>query len=493
MELEVLNIWPDWKAVRLIGEGSFGKVYEITRNNFSIEEHCALKVISIPSSDAELESMRNEGMDDESITTYYKGMVEEFVNEIALMSKLKGNNHIVGYEDYAVIERKDTIGWNILIRMELLTPLPAYLRNRPVTETDVITLSIDLCTALETCFRERVIHRDIKLDNIFVSKDNKFKLGDFGVARTIEKTVSGLSKKGTYTYMAPEVYKGEAYGTNVDIYSLGIVMYKLLNNNREPFLPPHPQPITHTSKNDALVKRLSGQIIPPPANANEYLQRIVLKCCNFVSKNRYQTPMQLKADLIAVKNSKVTGVAPVLQLDQIARSVTNTTAQKQTPSAPATNRGTVPPSVRPQQAVNTNTSYRTNNQSVRSVTPAAQPVYAYKQHAGTVRPVNVAPQQTKADKTKKKFTRNYILFPLALIVGYIGAVCFLFELFDMMYAEFNFVYALLTAVSMLLLTIRAWDRIRIPVAVFMFIMAVVSQNYLCVAAAVIFICMKRTK
>lgn len=54
MELSVLNIWSDWKATRLIGEGSFGKVYEIMRNNFGIEEHCALKVITIPSSHAEL-------------------------------------------------------------------------------------------------------------------------------------------------------------------------------------------------------------------------------------------------------------------------------------------------------------------------------------------------------------------------------------------------------------------------------------------------------
>lgn len=64
MELEVLKIWPDWKATKLLGEGSFGKVYEIVRNNFGIEEHCALKVITIPSSPAELQSMRNEGMDD---------------------------------------------------------------------------------------------------------------------------------------------------------------------------------------------------------------------------------------------------------------------------------------------------------------------------------------------------------------------------------------------------------------------------------------------
>ena len=491
MELEVLKIWPDWKPVKLIGEGSFGKVYEITRNNFGIEEHCALKVISIPSSVAELESMRNEGMDDQSITTYYKGLVEEFVQEIALMSKLKGNQHIVGYEDYAVIEHKDSIGWDILIRMELLTPLPTYLRNRPVTEMDVINLSVDLCTALELCFRERVIHRDIKLDNIFVSKEGKYKLGDFGVARTIEKTVSGLSKKGTYTYMAPEVYKGEPYGTNVDLYSLGIVMYKLLNNNREPFLPPHPQPITHTSKNDALVKRLSGQAIPAPSNANEYLKKIVLKACSFVSENRYQTPMQLKGDLLAVKNSKATGVAPVLQLDHIAKAKTNTTAQRN-PNAVASG-GRVVSNQQVAVLPNRNTANPSNRSSYNpnAVNNTAQKNTNYNYS----RPADDVPKMsTKKSKTPIFGKVSKVLFIISLVVGWLGAIGWLFETVEIItYVEFNLYYSILIAASMLLLSVPKLHRARIPIAVFMLIISVAAKNWLCLAAAVLLLFVRKYK
>lgn len=301
-EFDVKSLWPDWNIVRLIGEGSFGKVYEIVRSNFGIEEHSAMKVIKIPSSQAELQSLRNEGMDDNSTTEYYRGLVEEFVQEIALMSKLRGKANIVGYEDYAVIEHKDSIGWDIVIRMELLTDLPSYIRKNSFCVNDIIKLAVDVCSALEVCHEQKIIHRDIKPDNIFVSQNGDFKLGDFGVARTIEKTVSGLSKKGTYTYMAPEVYKGDPYGTNVDLYSLGIVMYKLLNNNREPFLPAHPAPIKYSDKNDALARRLSGESIPLPASADvasayHQLGQIVLKACSFKSSDRYQTPTQMKIEL----------------------------------------------------------------------------------------------------------------------------------------------------------------------------------------------------
>jgi len=323
MEFDLKQLWPDWSIVRLIGEGSYGKVYEIVRNNFGIEEHSALKVISIPSSQAELQSMRNDGMDDKSATEYFRGLVEEFTQEIALMSKLKGNINIVGYEDYAVIEHKESIGWDIVIRMELLTDLPSFLRKNSFSTKDVLKLAIDLCNALEICHRQRIIHRDIKPDNIFLSENGDFKLGDFGVARTIEKTVSGLSKKGTYTYMAPEVYKSENYGTDVDLYSLGIVMYKLLNNNREPFLPPAPQLIKYSDKNDALVRRMSGENIPVLDDVDEEINKIILKACAFSSKDRYNSPTQMKTDLLAVYNSHREFDESILSTEDIVNSKTH--------------------------------------------------------------------------------------------------------------------------------------------------------------------------
>ena len=101
---------------------------------------------------------------------------------------------------------------------------------------------------MEYCQCQNIIHRDIKPENIFVSRFGEFKLGDFGIARELERTMSGLSKKGTYSYMAPEMYKGEAYDSRVDIYSLGIVLYKLRNHNRLPFISLEKQLITYRDK-----------------------------------------------------------------------------------------------------------------------------------------------------------------------------------------------------------------------------------------------------
>ena len=294
---DISKLWQDWQTVRLIGEGSFGKVYEIVRKRFGIEERCALKVITIPTYTAEIETLRNDGLDDKSVTLYYRGLVEEVVQEIALMKKLRDNNNIVRYEDFQVLEHEDTVGWDIIIRMELLKAAPLHFREISLTVSDVLHLGIDMCKALEECETHKIIHRDIKPDNIFICESGTYKLGDFGVARTIDRTMSGLSKKGTYTYMAPEVYRGEEYGATVDIYSLGIVMYKLLNNNREPFLPPYPQTIQYSDKNNALVYRMSGKEILPIPGVDERLNSVILKACAYKSEDRYRSATQLKEEL----------------------------------------------------------------------------------------------------------------------------------------------------------------------------------------------------
>lgn len=317
--------WGSWRISKMLGEGSFGKVFEIEREDFGRTYKAALKVITIPQSESELKSVMSDGMDAESATSYYKSFVGEVVDEFAMMSGLKGNSNIVSYEDHTVVEHKDGIGWDILIRMELLTPLLDYATTeRPMGRNDVIKLGIDICKALECCQRQNIIHRDIKPENIFVSPNGDYKLGDFGIARTVEKTTSGLSRKGTYTYMAPEVYKGEEYGSSVDIYSLGIVLYRLLNNNRAPFLPPFPAPITHSDRENSIARRVGGEPLPAPALAEPQLAGIILKACAYLPQNRYVSPEAMRADLEAALTAQPQSP---FQVNPAAGHVTETTAQ----------------------------------------------------------------------------------------------------------------------------------------------------------------------
>ena len=289
-----------WSITRLLGEGSYGRVFEIERAEFAQTYRAALKVITVPQSRSEITSVISEGMSVSQAETYFHGIVEDLVHEFAIMFKLKGTTNIVSCEDLRVLEHPDGIGWDILIRMELLHPLLPYVYQHPMARRDIIKLGIDICKALELCQRYNIIHRDIKPENIFISDNGDYKLGDFGIARTIERTTSGLSKKGTYSYMAPEVYAGREYGFSVDTYSLGLVLYRMLNKNRGPFLPQPPEAITFSSREQALVRRISGEPLPCPFYGEGRLGEIVLKACAFDPKERYSSPQQLRQELEAI-------------------------------------------------------------------------------------------------------------------------------------------------------------------------------------------------
>lgn len=300
LQKELNQIWGNWEITKFIGEGSFGQVYQIEKEEFDYTYKAALKTISIPKSQDEVVAVLNEFGDERSVTDYYHEIVGDIVKEIVLMSKLKGNTNIVSYEDHAVIPNKDQIGWNIYIRMELLTPLFQYTKEHPLSVRDVIQLGIDMCKAIEICQKYNIIHRDIKPENIFVSDMGNYKLGDFGISRQMEKTALEFSKKGTYSYMAPEVYKGKKYNSTVDIYSLGIVLYRFLNNNRLPFLPPYPQKIRYSDRNKALIMRTSGEEIPKPCNAEGRLAEIVLKACAYDPKERYESARDMRKALESI-------------------------------------------------------------------------------------------------------------------------------------------------------------------------------------------------
>ena len=299
--------WPGWKTVGLIGRGSFGAVYEIQRDVLGETERAALKVISIPQNSNDIDEMYSEGYDDESVTATFKEHLKSIVSEYSLMRKMSDCVNIVKCDDIRYVQHDDGIGWDIFIKMELLTPLTKALPEA-IPERMVIKLAKDICAALDTCKKYEVIHRDIKPQNIFVSSSGDYKLGDFGIAKVVERTAGG-TKIGTYKYMAPEVYNNQPYGRAVDIYSLGLVLYWMLNGRRMPFLPESSK-VTARMEEEARIRRFDGERLPAPANGSARLKAIVLKACAFHPADRYKTPQEMLEDLKAAEEgSSVSGAA----------------------------------------------------------------------------------------------------------------------------------------------------------------------------------------
>ena len=283
--------WPGWTVVKYLGEGGYGRVYEIERELSGIKEQAALKVVSRPADDAEIEACYENGYDQASMKASYQEELQRYVKEYQLMKELQGQTNIVSCDDFAVVPRKDGIGGQIFIRMELLTPLQKVTNQSMLGESEVIRLGKDICKALMLCEARHIIHRDIKPENILVSKFGDYKLGDFGVARVQDHTTKA-TKMGTHGYAAPEVEHGHKYGKEADIYSLGITLYWLLNNRRMPFLNAD-ESVKAMKNQEALRRRYEGEKLPAPKNGSAKLKQVVLKACAYRPEDRYRSAQEL--------------------------------------------------------------------------------------------------------------------------------------------------------------------------------------------------------
>ena len=295
--------WRDWKIVKDLGGGAYGRVYEIERTISGIQEKAALKIVSRPKNKDEMESYYNEGYSKADLIASYESEIQNYVQEYKLMKELQGESNIVSCDDFTMVPHEDGIGGDIFIRMELLTSLQQILRERSLSEQEIIKLGKDISHALVLCESKNIIHRDIKPANIMVSQFGNYKLGDFGVSKIMDHATFATSM-GTPEYQAPEIVHMERYGQAADIYSLGITLYWLLNNRRMPFINANQQ-ITLVVKNEAMDRRYRGEKLPAPKNGSTKLKKIVLKACEYHPENRYASAQEMYDALDALENGKI--------------------------------------------------------------------------------------------------------------------------------------------------------------------------------------------
>lgn len=295
MKTDKLPTLPDqlseWTIDNKIGSGSYGNVYRVHKES---GETAALKVINLPlegsDTDIRLQTFQQSG----SLQEYYASMSREFTKEIEILDQLKGCPYMVEVYDYCSVPVGD-FGYAIYILMECLQSIP-----KEMNEPEVVKMGIHISSALEYCHKKKILHRDIKRENILVSDQGIYKLCDFGIARAIEKSCGAMSVKGTFTAMAPEVYWGKSYGYQADIYSLGITMYRLLHHGYEPFI--EKENPNYADRQNAFKKRMGGEDIPPLPDYS--VSDIILRAVSYNKYDRYHNPSLLKRDLKRLQSGR---------------------------------------------------------------------------------------------------------------------------------------------------------------------------------------------
>lgn len=300
-----------YQIVAEIGNGAFGTVYKAVKSNVLGDYVRALKHITFPTSKQYASVLNSMGGDSKKADDYFAESLRSIATEITLLSSLSeiGSTHIVRYYESDLEVEESPRRYDVFVLMEYATPLEDYIARRGFTVRDAIEMGLQVLEGISVCHDNGVIHRDIKEDNIFVDSDGRYKLGDFGVSKILKDSSRAESLKGTPNYLAPEVYLGRGgYTKSVDLYSLGIVLYRLLNYERNPFLPPFPESYFADDEDRAFERRMKGERAPLPALGGEAIGTAIVKAI-LDEQQRYQSAdsfiLALKTGLMNTSDSEL--------------------------------------------------------------------------------------------------------------------------------------------------------------------------------------------
>lgn len=170
--------------------------------------------------------------------------------------------------------------------------LKEYIQNKKrLSAEETVSFSVQIAEAIGCAHDHKIIHRDIKPQNILVSSHGTIKVTDFGIAKAANSNTMTATAIGSVHYLSPEQARGGFSDSRSDIYALGITMYEMVTG-RVPF--------DHENGVTIALMHLQNDVIPPKDINNEIpksLEKIILKCLAKKPEERYQNAQELVADL----------------------------------------------------------------------------------------------------------------------------------------------------------------------------------------------------
>jgi eukaryotic-like serine/threonine-protein kinase len=259
-----------FEILALLGEGGMGRVFKA--RDRELDRVVALKII------------RPELAEDTRV-------LQRFKQELILARQVTHRNVIRIY-DLGEADGIKFISMDFIEGQDLSSLLRLKGKFAPEEAGRVIE---QVCQALDAAHSERVIHRDLKPQNIMVDPQNKVTVMDFGIARSIE--AAGVTRPGaligTPKYMSPEQASGEKLDARSDLFSLGIVLYELLTGG---------SPFKSATMTSSFFERLTERVRPPielVPGIPKPLSDIAVRCLEIDKEKRYQSAGEVLEDLQA--------------------------------------------------------------------------------------------------------------------------------------------------------------------------------------------------
>ncbi len=245
-----------------------------------------------------------------------KNFVSKFWAEAQSAAGLAHSNIVNIYD----VGNEQSIYYIVMELVEGIT-LKKYIEKKEKLEVrESIGIAMQVCQGIEAAHEQKIIHRDIKPQNIMISKDGKVKVTDFGIARAATTQTISSNAMGSVHYISPEQARGGYCDERSDIYSMGIVMYEMLTGC---------VPFEGESTVQVALMHIQTEMVPPTMHEPTIpvsLEKIILKCTQKKPEARYASVAALIADLrraLMTPDEDFVKIIPVVTSNDPTRVMSN--------------------------------------------------------------------------------------------------------------------------------------------------------------------------
>lgn len=254
-----------------------------------------VKVISVPASQVQLDALLLTGayQTQEQAREYFHSLAEEILQEVSVLGKLSGYEGFLPYQASQMVEMDRGVGYNIYLLSPYKRSLERFCKKNTVTHLHAVNLGLDLCASMAVCRKLGYLYLDLKPSNIFVSKDNEFRVGDLGFVALDSLKFASMPDKYRSSYTAPEIADAfSSLNTTVDIYAIGMILYQLYNDGKLP--------------------KVTQEPLDPPAYADYEMAEIILKACAYKPEDRWQDPIAMGEAIVSYMQRNGVNDVPIV-------------------------------------------------------------------------------------------------------------------------------------------------------------------------------------